>query len=100
MPYSPPDTPTTTPGYVGSFTFFEGHGKGGDGGEHQHGSRTVLLDASEALRELYGDVSLPEGANLSVSIITRPLYQGVDSFAKVEELQPDRIQFDVVDLDA
>lgn len=93
-------TPITAPGYVGSFTFFDGHGEGNGGGEHQHGSRTVLLNASEALRELYGDVSLPEGVNLSVSIVTRPLYEGVEAFAKVEELQPDRIQFDVVDLDA
>lgn len=52
------------------------------------------------MRELYGDVSLPEGANLSVSIVTKPLYEGIDAFAKVEELQPDKIQFDVVDLDA
>jgi tyrosinase len=95
-----PETPTTAPGYVGSFTFFDGPGNGGGGGEHQHGSRTLLLNASEALRELYGDVSLPEGANLSVSIVTRPLYEGVEAFAKVEELQPDKIQFDVVDLDA
>lgn len=96
-----PDTPTTTPGYVGSFTFFEGHGKGHAGGEHQqHGSRTVLLDASEALRELYGDVSLPEGGNLQVSIVTQPLYEDAKGHARVEEIQPDRIQFEVVDLDA
>lgn len=94
------DTPITAPGYVGSFTFFEGHGEGSEGGGHEHGSKTVILNASEALRDLYGDVSLPEGGNLQVSIVTTPLYEGVDAFAKVEELQPDRIQFEVVDLDA
>ena len=94
------DTPITAPGFVGSFTFFEGHGEGGEDGGHEHASKTVLLNATEALRELYGDISLPEGVNLSVSVVTRPLYKGVDAYAKVEEIQPDRIQLEVVDLDA
>lgn len=90
------ETPITAPGYVGTFTFFEGEG---DGGGHQHG-RTLLFNASEAFRDLYGDTSLPEGANLTVSLVTRPLAAGVKSFATVEEIRPDRIQIDVVDLNA
>lgn len=92
------ETPITAPGYVGSFTFFEGEGEG-DGGGHQHESN-VLFNASEALRDLYGDTSLPEGTNLTVSLVTRPLTAGVRSFATVEEIRPDRIRIDVVDLDA
>lgn len=90
-------TPITAPGYVGTFTFFEGEVAGDSGGEHQH-SRTILFNASEALRDLYGDTSLPEGVNLTVSLVTRPLTAGVQSFATVEEVRPDRIQIDVVDL--
>ena len=92
------ETPTTAPGYVGSFTFFEGE-VDGDGGGHQH-TKTVLFNASKALQNLYGDTSLPEGVNLTVSLVTRPLTEVVESFATVEEVQPDRIQIDVVDLDA
>jgi hypothetical protein len=92
------ETPITAPGYVGSFTFFEGELEG-DAGGHHHG-RTVLFNASDALRDLYGDTSLPEGVNLTVSLVTRPLTAGVKSFATVEEVRPDRIQIDVVDLDA
>lgn len=96
-PHVTAGTPITAPGYVGSFTFFEGEGEGDAG--HQHG-RTVLFNASNALRDLYGDTSLPEGANLTVSLVTRPLTAGVQSFATVEEVRPDRIQIDVVDLNA
>ncbi len=98
-----PDTPITAPGYVGSFTFFDGQGTGKAGDKnsgHQHGSKAVLLNATEAVQELYGDTNLAEGVNLTVSFVTRALYQGVDSFASVEEIQPDRIQIEVVDLDA
>lgn len=91
------ETPITAPGYVGSFTFFDGHGEGG----HQHdGPSSVLLNASEALKRLYGDTSLPVGANLSVSFVTRALFEGVDAFATVEEIQPDRVQIDVVNLNS
>jgi tyrosinase len=93
------DTPITAPGYVGSFTFFDGHVAGGAG--HDHGAGTsILLNASEAFKRLYGDTNLPSGADLSVSLVTRALYTGVDAFSQVEEVQPDKIQFDVVDLDA
>jgi tyrosinase len=98
------DTPITAPGYVGSFTFFEGELPGDanhadDTDEHHHG-RTVLFNATEALRDLYGDTNLPEGVNLTVSMVTRPLTAGVKSFATVEEIRPDRIQLDVVNLNA
>lgn len=88
-------TPITAPGYVGTFTFFEGELAGDNG--HHHG-RTILFNANRALRNLYGDTNLPEGKNLTVSLVTRPLTAGVQSFATVEEVRPDRIQFDVVDL--
>ena len=90
------ETPITAPGYVGSFTFFEGE----VAGDAHHHERTILFNASDALRDLYGDTSLPEGANLTVSLVTRPLTAGVQSFATVEEVRPDRIQIDVVDLNA
>lgn len=98
------DTPITAPGYVGSFTFFEGEGEGGghgdDQGGHQHGKgRTILFNATEAVRDLYGDTSLPEGTNLTVSIVTRPLTAAVQAFATVEEIRPDRVQIDVVDIE-
>ena len=92
-------TPITAPGYVGSFTFFDGEGEGGGGGGHQHGASSFLLNATKAVQELYGDTSLPEGA-LSVSIVTRALAAGVDAFATVEDIHPDRIQLDVVNLGA
>jgi hypothetical protein len=93
-----PDTPVTAPGYVGSFTFFDGQG---DGGGHQHeGPRNVLLNATDAFKRLYGDTSLPENTNLSVSFVSRALFEGVAAFAAVEEIQPDRIQIDVVNLNA
>jgi tyrosinase len=92
-------TPITAPGYVGSFTFFEGHGEGS--GSHAHeGARTVLLNASDALKRLYGDTSLPSGVALNVSLITRPLYTGVSAFAAVGDIQPDKVQLDVVNLNA
>ncbi|MGH8614077.1 MAG: tyrosinase family protein [Gammaproteobacteria bacterium] len=90
-----PETPISAPGYVGSFTFFDGERT--EGG-HDHASRTVLLDATEALQELYGDTSLPEGQNLTVSIVTRPLYRGVEAFGSVEEVKPASIHFDMVEL--
>ena len=91
------DTPVTAPGYVGSFTFFGGHEEGG----HEHeGADSVLLNASEALRRLYGDTTVPPGARLEVSIVTRPLFEGVEAFASVEEVQPDRIHLEVVDVEA
>lgn len=94
-------TPITAPGYVGSFTFFEGEveAEPNAAGGHEH-SRTVLFNATAALRDLYGDTNLPEGVNLTVSIVTRPLTAGVQSFASVEEIRPDRIQIDVVNLNA
>jgi tyrosinase len=94
------ETPITAPGYVGSFTFFDGEGGGGGGGHHHGESGVMLLNATRAVQELYGDTSLPEGANLSVSFVTKALYEGVDAFATVEEIRPDRIQVDVVDLGA
>jgi hypothetical protein len=92
------ETPISAPGYVGSFTFFDGEGEGGGGGHH-HASN-FLLNASHAVQELYGDTSLPAGNRLSVSIVTRALAAGVDAFATVEEIQPDRIELDVVNLGA
>ena len=91
------DTPTSAPGHVGSFTFFEGHGK--DAAAHRHeGAETVLLNASEALRRLYGDSSLPPDTAVTVSLVTRPLYTGVTAFATLEQIQPDRVQLEVVNL--
>lgn len=89
-------TPITAPGYVGSFTFFDG---GDEGGTHAHeGARNLLLNASNALKRLYGDISVPEAGSLSVSLVTRPLYTGVSAFATVEEIQPERVQLEVVRL--
>jgi tyrosinase len=88
------NTPTSAPGYVGTFTFFDGSNPAASG--HQH--RNILLNASDALQRLYGDISLPQNQNLAVSIVTRPLYTGVQAFATIEEIQPDRIHFDVVRL--
>jgi tyrosinase len=94
------DTPITAPGYVGNFTFLEGQDTGtGKGGGHHH-DRSLLLNASDALKRLYGDTSLPEGVDLSVSIVTRPLYASEKAFATVEEIKPDKVQFDVVNLNA
>lgn len=90
-----PGTPTTAPGYVGSFTFFKGDL--GGGADH-HGSDTVLLDATEALQLLHGDASLPADQDLTVSIVTRPLYDDAGAQATVDEVKPDKIHFDVVDL--
>lgn len=93
------DTPISVPGYVGSYTFFEGQPSGG--GAHAHeGGRSLLLNASDALRRLYGDTSLPDGASLTVSMVTRALYTGINAFGSIEEIQPDRIQLDVVNLNA
>ncbi len=91
------DTPIPAPGYVGSFTFFEGQQESGAG--HAH-ARNLLLNASDALRRLYGDTSLPEAVNVTVSIMTRPLYTAVSAFGTIEEIQPDRAQLDVVNLNA
>jgi tyrosinase len=88
-------SPVSAPGYVGTFTFFEGQGTGAG---HHPGAKNLLLNATEALQRLYGDSSLPEGANLTVSLITRPLYTGVTAFAALEEIQPDRVQLDIVSL--
>jgi hypothetical protein len=93
------DSPISAPGYVGSFTFFEGQQKGGSAEPH-HGALNMLLNASDALRRLYGDASVPEGAGVAVSLITRPLYTGVSAFGRIEEIQPDRVQLDVVNLSA
>ncbi len=96
------ETPITAPGYVGSFTFFRGHGEGNHGTEsaHSHGKfGTLLLNANEALCNLHGDTSLPEGQPLRVSLVTRPLFKGVDAHAEVSEIRPDKVHFDVVDLD-
>ncbi len=97
-----PDSTIRDPGYVGSFTFFGGHGDEAKAeGGHDHGDGgTILLNASQALRNLHGDLSLSDGQSLKVSLVARPLYEGVDSHATVEEIKPDKIQLDVVDLDA
>ena len=91
------DTPTSAPGYVGSFTFFEGQSKNRAAHRHE-GAGTVLLNASEALKRLYGDSSLPPDTNVTVSVVTRPLYTGLKAFATLEDIQPDRVQLEVVDL--
>lgn len=92
------DSPITAPGYVGSFTFFDGHGDGTETGHGSHGgSSNIVLNASEALRRLYGDTGLPEGSRVEVSLVTRELFTGVE-FEAVERIQPDRVHLDVVDL--
>jgi tyrosinase len=93
------DTPTSAPGYAGSFTFFDGLG-GASEASHEHSTRNVLINVSDTLKRLYGDTSLPAGANVTVSLVTRPLYTGVSAFATVEQVQPDRVQLDVVNLRA
>ena len=65
--------------------------RGGEG-------RSLLLNASEAFRNLYGVSSVPANAPLSVSLVTRALYEGVDAYATVEEVQPEKVQIDIVDL--
>jgi tyrosinase len=91
------DTPISAPGYVGSFTFFDDL-QGGSAGHSHDGAKNVLLNASEALKRLYGDTSLPVGSNVTVSLLTRPLYTGVKAFATLEEVQPERVQLEVVSL--
>jgi hypothetical protein len=91
------DTPISAPGYIGSFTFFDGQGNKA----HAHGtSKNVLLNATEAFKRLYGDTALPEHTQLVVSIVTKPLFDGGDSFATVEEINPERVQIDIVNLNA
>ena len=89
-----------SPGYVGSITFFDGHG--GDGGGHDHaghGDGAVVLNATEAYQNLYGAGGVPEGEALRISLLTRALYAGVDSFGEVEEVQPDQIEIELLAFD-
>lgn len=91
------DTPLTAPGYVGSFTYFDGEGGDRGGGHHgRHG--VVILDASEAFQNLYGEAGVPEAQSLTVSLRTEDLYQGVEGHASVEEVQPSQVRIEVLDL--
>ena len=60
----------------------------------------MVLNATEAVKRLYGNTNLPESNTLPVSIVTRSLFGNSDAFATVEEIQPDRVQIDIVDLNA
>lgn len=94
------ETPISAPGYVGNFTFFEGQG-GGNRKRWSHGhKKNVLLNATEAVKRLYGDTRLSESNSLKVSIVTRSLFGDQNAFASVEEIQPNMVQIDVVDLNA
>lgn len=91
------DTPLTAPGYVGSFTYFDG--EGGDAKDAHHGRHgVVILDASEAFQNLYGAGGIPDGRALTVSLRTEALYEGVESPASVEEVQPSSVRIEVLDL--
>lgn len=61
-------TPITDPSYVGSISFFGQHGER----DHGHGQNYVL-NATRALRSLYGDVKIPEKKEINVSLVTVPI---------------------------
>jgi hypothetical protein len=89
------NTPTTAAGYAGSFTFFDGP-EGAAGAGHEHASRDLLINATEALKRLYGDTRVPDNAGLAVSLVTKPLYTGVTAFSTVEDVKPDRVRLEIV----
>ncbi|NES78729.1 MULTISPECIES: tyrosinase family protein [unclassified Okeania] len=93
-----PETPISAPGFVDNFTFFEG-GSGSDSKsqDHKH-KKNVILNATKAVKRLYGNADLPEDTTLPVSIVTRSLFGDRDASATVEEIQPDRIKIEIVDL--
>lgn len=86
-----------SPGYVGSITFFDGHAEG-ESAHAGHGGGEVILNATHAYRALYGLGGAPEQGGLKVSLLTRPLYEGIEKAAEVSEVQPDQIVIEVVDL--
>ena len=91
------DTPLTAPGYVGSITYFDGEANADKGAHHgSHG--IVILDATDAFQALYGDGGVPEGHTLTVSLLTRALFDGVENFAAVEEVQPAQATFEILEL--
>jgi tyrosinase len=91
------DTPLTAPGYVGSITFFDGEANAGENAHHgSHG--IVILDATEAFQTLYGAGGVPEGHTLTASLVTRALFDGIENFATVEEVQPAQVTFEILEL--
>jgi tyrosinase len=90
-------TPLTAPGYVGSITYFDGQGEA-KSGQHHGSQGIVILDATEAFQTLYGDGGVPEGHTLTVSLLTRALFDGVESFASVDEVQPAQATFEILEL--
>jgi tyrosinase len=91
------DTPLTASGYVGSITYFDGEANADKGAHHgSHG--IVILDATDAFQALYGDGGVPEGHTLTVSLLTRALFDGVENFAAVEEVQPAQATFEILEL--
>lgn len=96
------DSPIHSPGYVGSFTFFNGHGDAsgaGSGGHGKHGGQgDVILDATDAYQALYGAEGVPQGRALSVSLVSEMLFEGVERFSSVEELQPAQVRFEILEL--
>lgn len=90
------DTPLTASGYVGSVTYFDGQ-MDTKGGAH-HGSKgIVILDATDAFQTLYGAGGVPEGHTLTVSLVTRALFEGVENFAAVDEVQPATATFEILE---
>lgn len=88
---------TDSPGYVGSITYFDGHG--GGSAHAGHGGGAVVLNATEAFQSVYGAGGVPEGEMLHVSLLTRALYEGVESFGQVEEVQPEQIEIELLEFD-
>lgn len=89
------DTPTAAPGYVGSITFFNAPGAS----KHHGADGVTILNATDAFQALYGDFGLPDGQPLTVSLVTRPLYDGVTQFGSVEEIAPQQTRIEILELD-
>lgn len=92
------ETPISAPGFVGNFTFFQGGSGNNSEAKASEDKKNVVLNATEAVKRLYRNTDLPESNTLPVSIVTRSLFGNSDAFATVEEIQPDRVQIDIVDL--
>lgn len=71
--YLKADTPINDPHYVGSFTFFEHKGPGGEVHAEHAGPRTFLLDAAPALRKLKQSDGYSETGPLQVQFVPVPL---------------------------
>ncbi len=107
------ETPITDPRYIGSHTFFLGksgqaHAKKGkadlqpkDNGHGKDGHRSVsfYLNVSPALRQVYGERSLPADQKaLGVTIVPVPLFPGGKNVwqGSIQDVRPAGVRYEVV----